>query len=458
MFQVSDEISYLAGLQQRVYQSEPGTTSYVCASPPDGIPLQVDAGGKRLFRDVGGFVLEALCGSGLPSTVVFWLLRLLCGLTLPLLVLMTFLLAREVLPGQPEAWLAAAGLVALQPIAATVAGGITPDSIVNVLGAATLVLSTRWVLGHARGWEGPAMAATALAAVATKDNAAFLVPTVAVAVVSRVWLGTRARAGRVRLASIVLMASGLAAWAVFRFLPPTTVSGEALRAGPSAWALGPASLVHASDQLWSLVWSTWMPLGNFGASTLQLSQSLVVLPVLFAGLVAVGAATAVLDPNTTRLRRVAPLWVAALLLCLVQPAVREAVLQVPDAYQGRWAFPMLSAMAVLATVGAGGLGVRIQRTLPLWLVVLATVAGLALILVAGHYYTVFPARFDDSHLFLRSSSGVPLEMAKLSLWVERPVFLRESLPFYVAGLLWLTATGVATIAAARLTPGRPDPS
>ncbi|WP_396623768.1 phospholipid carrier-dependent glycosyltransferase [Luteitalea sp.] len=448
MFQVSDEISYLAGLQQRIYATErAGTDVYVCASPPEGIPLPVDAGGKPLFRWLGGLALRSLCASGIPSTTVYWGLRLACGLTFPWLVLLTFLLSREVLPDQPTAWVAAAAVVAFQPLAATVSGGITPDSFANLLGATSLLLTTRLMLARSTRWELALLPVSVVLALATKDTVAFLVPTLMVAVLLRGWQAApQARSSRavVALAAATVLAAG---WAALRVLPPTTLAGGAPGIGRGALALLTGALAAASSQAWAVARSMWMPLGNFGASTLELPDSLIVVPVLFVGLVCLGLARSWLPPDDSRLHRIGPLWAAGLLLCALQPAIREVLVQLPDSYQGRWLFPMLPVMAVLATAGVGA---RVPRLLLLGLLLLATVAGLALVRVAGHYYLHFPGEVDASRLFLRSSSGVPLDMHRLALWVERPDLLRAPGPFLVAGLGWLAAIVMAMVGAARL--------
>jgi hypothetical protein len=457
LFQVSDEISYLSALQQRIYATErAGTLVYTCAAPPDGVPLPVDPGGKALFQRVGSWALGRLCTSGLESTVVFWVLRLGCGLTLPLLVWVTHRLARTVAPDRPALALVAAAGVALQPMAATVSGGITPDSFANVLGGLCLLLATRLVLRDGAWWEVPVMIAAAAAALASKDTAAFLLPTVAVALAMRAWAATVGPQRRALLAAAVLTTAVVGATAVLRLLPPT-----ALPAGfeaPSLAAVATLTATAASSaaqQAWSLAWSAWMPLGNFGASVLVLPPSFVVVPIVVAALAVVGLATTLLrGPEASRAGAVMPLWTVALALCVLQPAVREAVLQLPEVYQGRWLFPMLPALAVLTALGLEALGVPLARLLPLQIVLLGAVATVGLVVVAGYYYLDFPATIDTARLFLRSSSRVPLDMARLEVWTIRPSLLTHAWPFIVAGTLWGVALGAALRATARLSSSR----
>jgi 4-amino-4-deoxy-L-arabinose transferase-like glycosyltransferase len=454
MFQVSDEISYLSALQIHIYMTEtPGTLSYQCAAPPVGLPLHVDPGGKVLFRRGGALLLKQLCNAGVGSTTVYWLLRLVNGLTLPLLVLLTFALAREVAPAEPAVGLGAAAFVALQPIAATFAGGITPDGTANAFAALVMWLVTRQVIGTGHWWEiAPLIGATA-AALTIKDTAAFLLPVSTLALVWRVWhLGDNRRWARYALAGTGAVLVPLVSMVGLRVAPPTVLASDPTLSSESWLALAGIATDNVLRQTWSLVSSTWMPLGNFGAIRLSLPDSVLVLAVLFFALMLCGLGAGVLGRRGPTMQRATQLWGMALLLCALQPGVREAVMALPDLYQGRWLFPMLPGMAVLAMLGVAHAGLRPRRVLPLQVLLLGATASVGLLLVAGHYYERFPDVVARERLFLRSSSGVLLDLDRLSLWSARPAILQQRALFLVAGTSWLLAWAATLTAVSRLSP------
>ncbi|HTV00508.1 MAG TPA: hypothetical protein VMF13_08235, partial [Luteitalea sp.] len=435
LFQVSDEISYLVALQARATAiTEPGTPAYGCIAPPTGEPLPVDPGGKVLFRVAGGHVLASLCRAGVNSTSAFWALRMLNALTLPVMVATTFALGRLLNPESRPVALGAAALVALQPVAATMGGGITPDGLANAASGIALWLASRRVQGGASHWEAIPLAVATIATVVTKDTGAFLLPVAALAAAWPAWVATDGRPyWRVALATAAVVFTGMTIWTVLHFAPPTVLGPAARQYLPAVGSvptiLGLA-FGHVASQAWAILWGTWMPLGNFGASTLQLPRSSITLPLAVVGAAVVGLAM-LLCSSTTRsgLRRVVWLWWAAITLCVLQPGIREALTNVPDVYQGRWSFPVLPLVAVLAMHGLWRLGVLRARTLPLMLTALLLVASVGLLLVASHYYRSFPDAVEPSHLFLRSSSLLALDQQRLDIWTSRPDFLRLRTPF-----------------------------
>ncbi len=462
LLQVSDEISYLTAIQARVVSGPADQAVAHCAAPPDGRVLDVTPGGKVLFRWAGAAGLSRLCSAGYPTAEAFWLLRLAAGLTLPLLALVTYRLARDVRPCEPAVAIGAAGIVALQPVVAGLAGGLTPDSLANLFGGLALWLATRQVVGLARWWEWPVVLAATAAALASKDTTAFLAPAVGLAFVARAWhAAATSWWGRYRglIVAVIGVAVPAAAWLAVRIVPPTALTDPNVTIPPASdWpVLIRDGLAHVIAQLPALVETAWLPLGNFGASALALPPAFGVLPWVAAGTVAVGALALLIPPDGSRAAaRATTFWLVALGLCALQPGLREAVLHLPDVYQGRWLFPVLPALATLAMVGATRLAGAWWRPLPLVLVITFATAGVGLVLLAGHHYTQFPVDLDATRLFLRSSSGAPLDETRLATWIVRPAVLRGSWPFVAAGLVWLLA-GALTLAAAARLPVRLEP-
>jgi hypothetical protein len=272
------------------------------------------------------------------------------------------------------------------------------------------------------------------------------------ALVWRIWhLGDGRRWARYALAGTGAVLVPLVSMAGLRVAPPTVLASDPTLSSESWLALAGMATDNVLRQTWSLVSSTWMPLGNFGAIRLSLPDSVLVLAVLFFALMLGGLIAGLLGRRGPAAQRATQLWGMALLLCALQPGVREAVMALPDLYQGRWLFPMLPGMAVLAMLGVAHAGLRPQRVLPLQVLLLGVTASVGLLLVAGHYYERFPDAVARERLFLRSSSGVPLDLGRLSLWSARPAILQQRALFLAAGTSWLLAWGVTLTAVSRLS-------
>lgn len=476
MLQVSDELSYLSGAQfgaQEHWLADDAPLRLRVA-PPDGVVVYWPPAGKPAFRIVAGGLLAAASTVAEPAGAAV-AVRLVMALTLPLAVLFTWRLARELAPEAPEIALGASTIVALQPVFASVAGGIGPDAPANAASALALWLLARFALGRSGRFEPLLLFAAIGAAIAFKDTGFFLGAGLIAALLVRA-RRMRAAAGAWRAAvradpwllivpaALLLPAVSPASWqALFR--------SPYLREARLDAALPFAVLRATLEALPRTFVSFWTSLGNFGAAEVHVAAAWVVAAALasiaaLAGLALYLRRPAPWETAGGRRDRLAVFAVFAVggAVLLVQPAVRLVVTAQPDEFQGRWLFPFLPALAVYACVGLSARLSRPGLLLPALGLGMAGVAlaSLALVLVP-HYYATFPGEYRVEQLYLLGPYGRPADPARVLPFVSAdavPGLARVlalaafgaaalCVPFALAGAASLTSTG---------EPGRRPPS
>jgi hypothetical protein len=458
MFQVSDELGYFGGVQDgavRLAASQPGG-----AEPEHflhkGLFVYDAPAGKPLFRYAGGAAQLAISHIvSLPEGALA--LRLFFVLSLPVAVLATWLLAAHLVAGNRTVLLCAPLFVALHPVFVKYSAGVTPDAWANAAAMFAVWLTVRIADGTGRGIEPVFAVLAAAVAIAFKDTTFFLGVLVPVALLLRLELRVRTRRGGV-LTSIrsdpwlvALPACLLVALVVF--LAASTVSSAL--ASPYQLDLDrilsvariPALAVEIVTTTWqqipSLFHSFWGNLGNFGATIVPMPEGIMhvtLVATLLAGIALVLVAWRPPSSHDEAVRsraRVTLLLIGGALLFL-QPAVRQVLLHADDLFQGRWLFPMMSAIAVGLTTGWSALWREPHRLAPLigWL--LATYAVMAMVVVViPYYYVNFPETYRMAGIFVQGTAGKGADPARVLPYVARPALLSSN-PFMVGLLgLWL---------------------
>lgn len=406
LFQVSDELNYLHTVQVTALQSA-APSQRACVVPPAGVPLDYPpGGGKVLFHHLSARILLTVCHMGAGATAIP-LTRAILALTLPMLVICTWALARVALPREPHVAAAAAIFTAMQPVLATFSGGVTPDGLANAASALTLLLAAHVWLNRASGvWLVP-LAAAAVAAIASKDSALFLGPVVLLVIGAWAFQGGQRR-GVVTLCVLLVGSATLAqVFGGARLATPfpnlDVVASEALmHPGRFAGVVISAYATHGAG----LARSGLGGLSNFGGGDLELARALLLLQAVLVGVGLLGMAARVLGTNEPREQRFAISALVVVVIAALQLPVRQMMTDSLGPMQGRWLFPIWPLIALACAAGWDHV-LRRQghRALPLLSVAGAVIAMVALTQVVGYYYVEWPAVYAWPHVFLRAAEG-----------------------------------------------------
>jgi hypothetical protein len=471
LYQVSDEMAYL-GAAQVVAAEDASAAIMTCVAPPDGELLDVGQGGKRGFQVLTGLQLRLLCAGGGTELPLF-ALRAWQALSFPLIALAAWYLAWLV-SGSTTAGLMAALLVAVHPVAAKYAGGVTPDAWANAFSAGAIVAGTRLVLGRHAWWDWWLLALWTFAGLLWKDTANVLVAHAAAVVLVRVVVAGRRHANGsagVRYSALpALIAIGtsvavaVGASAVLHSPYFALIPGRAqhLAQAPLVFLQGVTldATSHVGGLLASSVLSLYRPLVYDIAY--QAGQPLtpgwpVLVLVLGFGLGLAGTMVAVVRrPAWLQgpAAAVLVLWAGTALLCLLQPSMRQVLLGTHDLHQGRWLLPMLAPAAAVAGLGLRALIRTRAAVLPL--LTLACLSGLWLVVLdmVRHYYVAFPHALATTVLFTRPTGDWDVGDARVQHLIERttaaqdPVLTWSILVLLAGASLWLTVSVVSHVSSA----------
>lgn len=461
LFQVSDELNYLHTVQSKTLEySLP--TDRACLAPPDGRTLNFPPlGGKFGFHLLAGRVLLAACRAG-SGTLAIPMTRAVLGLTLPVLVALTWAMGRILAPHEPFVASAAAILTACQPVLATFSGGIAPDGLANAASAGALVVAAHLILNRANVAWLLVMTACSLLAVAAKDSALFLAPLTFIIAAARLvdvqWRVVALVVATMFAVLLLLSFSGLLPHLSTPFPNFGRVLGEA--ASRPATFLAVVVQAYASNA--KVIASSGLAgLANFGGGMMELPRSLFAahLALIAVGLAGFVAATATARDDHGRLVRFAALVGAATLLEAVQIPVRQMMTDSAGPIQGRWLFPVWPLLTVACMSGWNRLlGGRSLAALPLLALLCAVTASTALIRLVEYYYDSWPASYDWSNVFLLavegSDAGVPIARA-MAAAVVVPGWLRTGVLVAATGSLlcmFLVSVAIAGTPRRRVPP------
>lgn len=452
-FQVSDEMAYFATIQARAIEPLPaGSPERLVAAPPDGTPVQEVLNTKPAFQAAGSRLYRALLGVTTAPSAMLWL-RLLCSLSAVASVLFTYLIARHLFPSSSLVVWGAPLVVATHPVFMTFSAGITPDAPTNALSALTLWFALRFASRTSSPLEPLAMLVSAAGAIAMKDTAFFLVAVVALAWTARglAWWQagpTRGRLDGWLLAGPIAVGAGIAAaplagWLRSPYWPRVALPTQSL---PGVASSVVAELVGQMPGAFDTFWS----LGEFGGNRPLLPHGVVVVAALTGALAAFGlvryaVARPSWEPLASRRRHRGLLAVSllGLVVLVLQPPLRNLVLGTDDVFQGRWLFPGLPLLAVLACAGLSSFLRQPARGLPV-LSVLASmlpVIAFAGTIIPG-YYDSFPSGYAVSRLHLLGSYGAALEPGPVNALIVRPDWASS---WWV---VWVPLCGLAVLLAA----------
>jgi hypothetical protein len=337
-------------------------------------------------------------------------MRLVSALLGAIVALCAYLIVRELLPRQRVAAVAAGLLVAFHPMFTFIAGAVNSDNGVNAAAAVTLYLLVR-ALRRGPSWRvmlalGVALAITPL----MKGTGLAIYPAAAVGLIGILWRHHRRVdvPGWAAFAGAFVVLRGV--WAVIApsFRTEGAVGG-AISAGDSITAARELPLRFA-NYLWQFflpklpglqdlfvqrwpafdiyVVQGWAAFGWYTFAFPRWVYVVVVVAMLAVGALAL---TAVIRERLAARRIGWELAVIALVPICVVVAV-EAAYFAPDgrsvlAEQGRYIFPAISALAVIAVGGTFGLGRRWHVPLATALVVVVIGFGYAarFVALAGFY-------------------------------------------------------------------------
>ena len=342
LFQVSDEVTYLASLERAALSLPHDAALAPCLSPPDGAPpAWMPEGGKWLFHAIGGRILRLACVAGAGSMAPLWV-RLVFSLSLPVIAWAAWSSAR-LIDGGTWSPAVAALVVATQPVLAKYAGAVTPDSPANACAAIAVLVALRMlVLGPSvlrvvglLVWSG--LAAT------LKDSTLFLVPLHALVLAA---MALRPPHHRRPLAVAGLGLAVLTVGAIAVLARTTYDVGPGLRLAIDAPLMFAARVARDALSQWpAQLASAWTSLGGFGGTSAPLPATAAAVAALLWGLAAAGLAHLAL---TRRSSTPAVTWYLCLAVaaCLLQAPVRQVLLDTAGVHQGRWLFPVAVPLAV----------------------------------------------------------------------------------------------------------------
>lgn len=470
LYQVSDEMAYLGSAQDVALAAVPDRAR--CIAPPDGSRLASGGGGKAGFRAVAGWQLARLCDAGAEHLPLFWL-RALQALSFPVVALCAGLLARQ-LSGRDDAAVLAALIVAVHPVAAKYAGGVTPDAWANAFAAGAFLSATQLASARWR-WHTPwLLGACTFGGMLWKDTATMLAPLAAIAIVLAIVRGTRHRAGTTRgrrlavatsLAAVVA-ATGMLASTFSRelrsdYLDAIPEANRALLLAPLSFGSAVADDVGANlvGILTSSVVSLYRPLVYAGLA-LDVTSAPATPPVALLVTVAffvIGGVGVVVwlvsgsDRGPACRVGVLAMWALAAGACLAQPSVRQVLFGTFDSHQGRWLFPVLAPAAALAGTGLSHLGRR-RQLLPG--IVLAGVASVWLVVldVVRHYYLALPDRLNVSVLFVRPTGDHDIGDLQVRRLVEATTTAQD--PATIWGILVVLVVASLAVAVSAIRDAR----
>lgn len=189
------------------------------------------------------------------------LMRLLSALLAALTTIAVFLFLRELLPASPWVWTTGGLLAALEPMAGFMSGGVSPDSLLNLLGAATILAAARVLRRGLTLRRGIVLGALTAAGMLTKAAYYGLVPGVVVALLVGLLAARRTGALRVAArgaAAAVGAAGGLMAlyWVLISTVLERSSGGSVLPGGVSGLA---AVGDHPFTERLSYMWQLFLP-------------------------------------------------------------------------------------------------------------------------------------------------------------------------------------------------------
>lgn len=430
LFQISDEVVYLSTVQAAAL-SLAGPELARCIAPPAGVFARIPVSTKTGFVNVTALQLKALCTGGPARTWPLLALRLVQALSLGVVALSAYLIACT-LTGRESDGMLAGLLAAGHPVAATHAGGVTPDAWANAFAAISLLAATRMLLDRARWWDAPVLVVAPILAVAWKDTATFLLllPVITLGIQAKHLYKPGRIAGLYLLvlgAAMALLAAAGLQWFRTPYFPGRSIV-DAVTQLHSARAI----VADALSQSAGMITSSWTALGNFGASTLTMSTT--------AATIGLATLCGSVIGGWRRLNQARPafaawpvllVWVGCGVLCLIQPSVRQVLLSTQDIHQGRWLFPMLAPAAAVVACGLNGFS-RTRSLQPLWILCALTPAWLALIDLTRYYWLAYPRQLMEPALYLRGTGGDVLDD---QLLLELARYAAASLPTTFAVLM-----------------------
>lgn len=336
-------------LEHKVANSRPANRTIWTANHPPlyylvaAVPLRA---GVALGHPVGGIRAARLVTTGIA----------LAGLVL------VVLLARELLPGRPELWVAAGGLAALLPGLVLTSAVVYNDAQVFTLTAAVLLLVARTLRWGPTGRRLALVAVLAAAAALTRASGLIAVAVAALAVTVASWRHgdrpARSRALRAVGAGAVVVVTALVAAGWFylrnRQLYGSATGTGALLAKFDRGARGsvPATLLapeYWHDQLRRLWDDSAGPSGRNGSTGWWLLTFVPVVGLAVAGLRWLRRA---LPPQTPLLLA----WLACLGVTGLVELSAAGFYSIGGTAHGRYLLPALSVLAVAAAAGLAALG------------------------------------------------------------------------------------------------------
>ena len=342
-------------------------------------------------------------------------MRLVSALLGALVAFCAFAIVRELLPAQRLAAVAAGLLVAFHPMFGFISGAVNNDNGINAAAALSLYLVIR-ALRRGLDWRvGLALGATLAIAPFMKETAYEIYPAVAVGLLGILWRDHRARVAPAWAATIAGFLAVRGGWSLLQPVFYPSVAGQPSGGGVSA-ASSLSLAEHMPGRFLEYLWELFLPklgfMGNlfppgwpfkavylvrgwasFGWYTWSFPKW--VYGAILVVMIAVGvlALSAAVRERIAAKRRVFELLVIALFPVCVLVAV-EAAFFAPDggrtvvAEQGRYIFPAIAALAVIAIGGTFGLGRRWQ--VPLATALVVAMIGLSYasqLLTLGSFFT-----------------------------------------------------------------------
>jgi 4-amino-4-deoxy-L-arabinose transferase-like glycosyltransferase len=381
-------------------------------------PARDDGGGATGASNYGP-IYYALSGGGyrvsggsLFNRIFF--MRLVSALLAALAVGFVFASARELLPGRRWPPIAAALLVAFQPMFGFISGTVNPDAAANLAGAALLYLAIRAMRRGFTGRVAAALAVVFVVGVLAKTTVVTLAPAIALGVI--VSVRRRRVAMRVWAALVGALAATAGVWLV---VSSRLGGGSAVKLTTQAGLPGSASAGQPLTFIDRVVyiWQVFLPplpfmhriydgsglvpawtiygkrmWGSFGWLTIDLpsiAYFAIAAAVLAAVALALRAALGERLAFAARRGEVAVLLVAVITVALsasyglARNTVSTTILE-----QGRYLFPAATAGALLAVAACYGLGrERAPRAGALLVAGMMLFSGAAQLLVFARYFS-----------------------------------------------------------------------